>query len=123
MKKTLILTIDMQGAKSWQINALSMQICDWFKANRTLLPNENIIIMPANTTKLFWLEGEHNSDDIKTLEQIKDRITPVLELALEIKIDKKRQFIDPYRKNQHGNSRFSSKVAPFFNHGKRITKK
>ena len=123
MKKTLILTVDMQGAEDWQVRALSMQIRDWFKANRTVLPTENLVLLPANTTRLFWLEGEHNPDDIKTLEQIKDRITPVLELALEIKIDKKKQFVDPYRKRRHGSPGFSKKVTPLFGHSQRPPKK
>lgn len=96
MEKTLILAVDFCGAQDWQITALQRQMSDWFTVNKTLLPIENLIILPTKgDTRLFWLEGDGSPDAIKTLEEIKDRIKPVLEIALEIKIDKKGLFKVP----------------------------
>ena len=87
MTRTLILSVDMQGAPDLQRHALQMQMADWLKVNKTVLPFENLIILPAaGETRLFWLEG--TATDIKTLEEIKDRLQPVLQVALDIKIDK-----------------------------------
>lgn len=95
-KKTLILTIDMQGAPDWQIRALNKQMADWLDANKAVLPAEDLIIFPTTgETRLYWLQGEHNPADKKTLEEIKDRIQPVLEVALDIKIDKEKHFKKP----------------------------
>jgi hypothetical protein len=84
-KKTLLLTIDPgPNTAEWMIKAMSMQIADWFKANQTILPAENLVLFPTKgETRLYWLEGD--SDDVKdkeTLDEIKDRIKPVLEVAL-----------------------------------------
>jgi hypothetical protein len=99
-KKTLILTIDLAGAPDWQRKAMQMQLSDWLQKNKTLLPIEDLVIMPANgETRLFWLEG--NADDlkdVKTLEDIKDRIKPIMEIALGIKVDRKKLYKDPNRK-------------------------
>lgn len=96
MKKTLVLTIDLIGAQDWQIKALQLQMSDWLEINRAILPIENLIILPTKgDTRLFWLEGEHVHKDIKILEEVKDRIKPVLEVALDIKIDKKGLFKVP----------------------------
>lgn len=96
--RTLILAIDMQGMPEWHANACKLQLSDWLEANKTILPIEHLIILPTNgDTKLFWLEGEDIPEDINTLEQIRDRIKPVLELSLNISIDKTRQYKDPYK--------------------------
>lgn len=96
-QKTLILTVDMQGGADWQVKALQQQMADWLETNKTIMPTENLIILPASgPTRLFWLEGEPT--DIKTLEEIKDRIKPILEVALDIKIDKNGLFERPSNK-------------------------
>ena len=114
-KRTLILTIDMKGGSDWQINAMTRQVSDWVRLNKTLLPIEDLIIVPASgETKLYWLEGElDDEDDIKTLDQVKDRIKPVLEVALGIKIDKGKLFKDPLKKYRQQEGRRI--VAPRYN--------
>lgn len=84
-KKTLLLTIDPgPNTADWMVKAMSLQIADWFKANQTILPAENLVLFPTKgETKLYWLEGDADSvKDKKTLDEIKDRIKPVLEIAL-----------------------------------------
>jgi hypothetical protein len=97
MKKTLILTFDASKMPDWHARAVSMQMADWLKTNKTLLPIEDLIILPATgSTKLYWLEGKlDNKDDIKSLEKIRDKIKPVLEVALEIKIDREKKYKVP----------------------------
>ena len=97
-KKTLILAVGIgKNRTDWQVRALQMQISDWFRQNNTILPSEDVIIMPTSgEMKLFWLQG--NPDDIKDVEkldEIKDRITPVLEVALGIKLDPSKKFKHP----------------------------
>lgn len=95
-KKTLILAIDMQGAPDWQIRALNKQMADWLEQNKAVLEHENLIILPTTgETRLYWLEGKFSPEDTKTLDDIKDRIKPVLEVALGIKIDKEKHFTAP----------------------------
>lgn len=95
--KTLILTVDLSGAPEWQVLAMQRQMSAWLVKNKTLLPFENLIIFPTvGETRLYWLEG--TADKIKTLEEIKDRIKPILEVALGLKIDKKKVFADPGKK-------------------------
>lgn len=98
--KTLIMTFDLQGAPDWQAKAIQMQLRDWLNKNKNLLPNENLVIMPTKgDTRLFWLEGDpDNIEDIKTLEKIKDKLKPVMEVALGLKIDKEKLFKDPNRR-------------------------
>lgn len=113
IKKTLILTVEVAGSE-WQTKALSIQIRDWLNTNKTIMPIEDLIILPASgPTRLFWLEGEQNTEDIKTLEQIKDRIKPVLECALDIKIDKENKFAHP-KKRTHEYTRISTKHKEIF---------
>lgn len=113
IKKTLILTVEVTSSE-WQTKALSMQIKDWLNANKTIMPIENLIILPANgPTRLYWLEGEQNAEDIKTLEQIKDRIKPVLECAIDIKIDKEKKFVHP-KKRTYEYTRISTKHKEIF---------
>ena len=120
-KKTLILTIDLSGMPDWYAKACTMQMKDWFNANKIILPIENLIIMPANgPTKLYWLEGEHNEQDTKTLEQIKDRIQPVLEVALDIKIDKEKKFINPNRKANNAYNTLPSRHQEILKKHKKI---
>ena len=99
MKKNLLLSIDLTSIPSWQITAMQKQMKDWIETNKTLLPFENLIIFPTTgETKLYWLEGElNNPKDIKTLNEIKDRLQPILEVALDIKLNKGK-FTDPYLK-------------------------
>lgn len=96
MKKTYILTFDATNLPDWHARAISTQMAGWLKSNKTIFPNENLIILPASgDTKLYWLDGEDNQDDIKNLEQVRDRIKPVLEVALNIKIDKEHKYAAP----------------------------
>ena len=97
-KKTLILAVDVGKNRSdWMVRAMQMQISDWFKQNNTILPSEDIIIMPTSgEMKIYWLEGNpEDVKDIEKLEEIKDRIKPVLEIALGIKIDPNKKFKHP----------------------------
>lgn len=97
-KKTLILAIDVgKGKSDWMIRAMQMQISDWFNQNQTILPAENLVIFPASgETKLYWLEGDpEDIKDVEKLEEIKDRIKPVLELALGIKSDPNKKYKHP----------------------------
>lgn len=95
--KTLILTVDLSGAPEWQVIAMQKQMSAWLMKNKTLLPFENLIIFPVvGETKLYWLEG--TIEKIGTLEEIKDRIKPILEIALGLKIDRKKLFADPGKK-------------------------
>lgn len=106
-RKTLILAIDLCGGQDWQITALQRQMADWLNINRAILPIENLIILPTQgDMRLFWLEGECVPGDIKTLEEIRDRIKPVLEVALDIKIDKQGLFKVP-RSVQTAKARFN----------------
>jgi hypothetical protein len=86
--KTLILAVDI-GDKSqdWQVKAMTMQIRDYFAKNRTVLDVENVILFPIKgEMKLFWLEGDPGSpEDMKSLIQIRDRLKPVLEVAMGLK--------------------------------------
>jgi hypothetical protein len=97
--KTLVLTFDAAGMADWHARAISRQMADWLKTNKAILNIEHMIILPGTgDTKLYWLEGEvGNPDDIKSLEEIKNRIKPVLEVALEIKIDKVNRYKVPTR--------------------------
>lgn len=106
IKRTLVLTVDLTGGPDWQITAHQKQLGAWFDKNRAVLPFEGLVILPVpGETKLYWLEGDPESaEDVKTLEEIKDRIKPVMEVALDIKIDKKGLFTDPFKKK---------KVLPF----------
>lgn len=84
MKKTLILAIDIRGMEPWQVNAKINQISDYYEKH-DVLPSDNLIIFPVNSDmKIYWLEGSpDNLDDIKELEEIKDRLQPVLEAAFD----------------------------------------
>jgi hypothetical protein len=102
MKRTLILTADITGGADWEVKALQMQMADWITANKKLLSFEDLIIMPVRgDTKLYWLEGESTPEDLKSLEEIKDRLKPVLEIALDIKIDKQKLFKRPKGKTSN----------------------
>jgi hypothetical protein len=97
--KTLILTFDATGMADWHARAVCRQMADWFKTNKAVFNNEHLVILPGTgETRLYWLEGEvSNPDDIKSLQEIKDRIKPVLEVALDIKIDKENRYKVPTR--------------------------
>jgi hypothetical protein len=86
--KTLILSVDV-GNKStdWEVRAMGNQIMDYFNKNKSVFNVENVIIFPSKgAMKLFWLEGDPASlDDVKSLESIRDRLKPVLEVAMGIK--------------------------------------
>jgi len=95
-RRTLILTIDMAGVPEYMSRALSMQMADWLKVNKSVLPIEDLVIMPSKgDTKLYWLQG--SVGDAKTLEEIKDRIEPVLQVALNLKIDKDKKYKSPHK--------------------------
>jgi hypothetical protein len=86
-RRTLILTIDFHDAPEWHIRAKQKQMADWIDQNKTLLPYEDLIILPApGDTKLYWLEGKN--DDIKTLDNIKDKLLPVLSVSLDVSANK-----------------------------------
>lgn len=96
--KTLILTIDQQGQSEWSIKAKNRQFGDWLEANQSIMPCDNLIILSApGDTRIYWLEGDQESIvDIKTLEQIKDKIKPVLEVAFGLKL-KPVDMVDPFK--------------------------
>jgi hypothetical protein len=115
MKKTLILAIDVGDLKNdWEVKAMSMQVSDYFEKNKTILDVENVFLFPIEgDMKLFWLEGDPDSvKDVKDLEKIRDRLEPVLEVALGIKrrnpgvkrISKNKRRIHPKKRNDpnHG---------------------
>ena len=96
--KTLILAVDVGDTKhDWVVRAMQMQIRDYFKANKSVLKTENVIIFPVKgEMKLYWLEGNPDSvEDIEELEEIKDRIKPVLEVAMGINIKKNKKVKKP----------------------------
>lgn len=98
-KKTLILAVDVgdKNRSDWMVKAMQMQISDWFKRNDTILPSEDVIIMPTpGEMKIYWLEGDpEDVRDIEKIEEIKDRIKPVLEIAMGIKADPDKKFKHP----------------------------
>lgn len=95
-KKTLILTFDLPNATTWQVKAKHDQLKDWLTVNKILKDHEDLIIMQApGQTKLYWLEG--TAENVKELEEIKDRITPILEVVLEVKASK--SLINPLEKS------------------------
>lgn len=85
----LIITLDFGKLPDWVIKAKSMQINAWVEANRDKLPFENMILIPApGESKVYWLEGKvDDPSDIKTLDEIRDRLKPILEAALKVKVD------------------------------------
>ena len=101
--KTLILTVQIGNQHDWQIRALQMQINDYFKANCTILPTENVIIMPTKgETRLYWLEGDpEDIKDAKTIEDIIHRVKPVLSVALGIEADPNRVVKHPKIREQN----------------------
>lgn len=103
--KNLVLTVDFGGCPDWQVVALQNQMKDWLEINKSVLDIEKLVILPTvGETKLYWLNGSTN--DIKTLEQIRDRIEPVLQVAMNLKLDKEKRFKAPY-----------NKTTKFFRHG------
>ena len=100
MIKNLVLTVNLGGAPDCQINAMVKQMGDWVEANKELLPFENLIILPTTgDTRLYWLEGVvGNISDLGALESIKDKLEPILGVALDLKIDRENKYKDPYAK-------------------------
>jgi len=97
--RNLILTIDLKTTEDYLVKAMQAQINDWLTLNKIILPSENLIILPCTgETRLYWLEGEYNTQDKKSLEEIKDRLEPVLQVALDLKIDKAHRFKDPRKR-------------------------
>lgn len=96
IQRNLILTIDMQGAQDWQVRAIQAQMADWIKANKAVLSFENLVILPTTgDTRLYWLEGTDDPIDVTILNEIKDRLEPVLQVALNLKLDKEGLFKRP----------------------------
>ena len=90
--KTLIFAIDVGETKfEWEARAMQMQIADYFQKNKTIPEADNVILFPIKgDMKIFWLEGDpKNLQDVKDLEEIRDKIKPVLEVAMGIKINPK----------------------------------
>jgi hypothetical protein len=83
-KKKLVLLINVKGAlASWQISAHMKHLVEGLKPH---LRAYEVIIMPVvdQPTTLYWLDG--NADDlcdVKTFDNIKDIIKPVLHDILE----------------------------------------
>ena len=91
MSKTLVLAVDVGNTKNeWEVTAMKMQISDYFKKNK-ILPADDVILFPIKgEMKIFWLEGNPNSlSDVKDLEEIKDKLKPVLGAAMGLWKDKK----------------------------------
>lgn len=86
--KTLILTVDVGRYKhDWEVSAMSKMLSDYFDKNKILEKSDNLVIFPTNEKemKIFWLEGDPNNlDDVKSLEELKGKIKPVMETALGI---------------------------------------
>jgi hypothetical protein len=98
-QRNLILTVDFGEAQEWQISATQAQMAAWIEANKNVLPFKNLIIIPTKgETKLWWLEGEIDTDDEDILEKIKDRLEPILHVSLDLKIDREKRFINPNKK-------------------------
>jgi len=100
MIKNLVLAVNLGEAPDWQIKAMTKQMGDWSEANKESLPFDNLIILPTTgDTRLYWLEGViDNINDLETLESIKDKLEPILNIALDLKIDRKKKYKDPYAK-------------------------
>jgi hypothetical protein len=100
MIKNLVLAVNLGDAPDWQIKAMTKQMGDWVEVNKELLPFENLIILPTTgDTRLYWLEGVVGSmGDLEALESIKDRLEPILNVALDLKIDREKKYRDPYAK-------------------------
>lgn len=94
--KNLVLALGIPDkSKEWQVQAMSRQIGDWVEANRTKLPFDNLILIPTTgETRLYWLEGEVPKD-LKELQDIADKLKPVIEVALDIKIDRAGVYVRP----------------------------
>ena len=96
MKKNLVIALDFGNIPEWAISAKGRQIADWLEANKKELLLDNIIIMPSvGESRLYWLEGDVDSTtDLDTLRGMRDKLKPVLEIALGIKVDT-TGYIDP----------------------------
>jgi hypothetical protein len=90
--KTLIITIDVTGLPEWHVTAITNQMAAWLDSHKAVLPVENLVILPAKgDTRLYWLEGDPDEiKDIKELEQIKDRIKPILSVFLNVGLKKEQ---------------------------------
>ncbi|MDP1711943.1 MAG: hypothetical protein Q8K86_05750 [Candidatus Nanopelagicaceae bacterium] len=81
--KTLVLMLRVKGAvANWQISA-HMQHMQHKLAQ--ILPVDKLILIPVidGSTALYWLEGDQDPASLKTLEEVKGKIRPVLQVALK----------------------------------------
>ena len=86
--KTLVISIDVgQYKHDWEVSAMCSMIGDYFGANKIFDDDCNVVIWPLKgEMKIFWLEGDPDSlKDIKSINEIKDKVKPVLETSLGIK--------------------------------------
>ncbi len=90
--KTLIITIDVTGLPEWHVTAITKQMAAWLDSHKAVLPVENLVILPAKgDTRLYWLEGDPDEiKNVKELEQIKDRIKPILSVFLNVGLKKEQ---------------------------------
>lgn len=82
--KTLVLAVDVGETKyEWEVTAHQMQIAAYFEKHK-ILPADNVVFFPIKgEMKIFWLEGDpEDLKDIKDLEEIKNKLKPVLGVAM-----------------------------------------
>lgn len=85
--KNLILTIDMRNIPNWAVNAKCQQMSEWFIKNKEELKINNIILIPdASETRLFWLDGEDTPSNVKELDELKGKITPILQVVINTEV-------------------------------------
>jgi hypothetical protein len=94
--RNLVVSLDFGKMPDWAIQAKNRQMADWVHANIKSLPFENLIILPSvGESRLYWLEGKIDDEtDLQTIREMKDKLKPVLEIALGITIDSSG-YIDP----------------------------
>lgn len=93
-KRRFIVTIDVGQYKSdWEVRAMLHMIRDYFYKSGILKDSEDVILWPIKGEhRLYYLDGHHGDiTDEKILEEMADRLTPVLSKSLDVKNDKKDQ--------------------------------
>jgi hypothetical protein len=97
--KNLVVALDYGRIPEWIVQAKNRQIADWVEANKKALPFDNLIILPSvGESRLYWLEGKVGDiTDATILAEMRDKLKPVLEIALGITLDTKG-YISPEKK-------------------------
>ena len=97
--RNLVITLDFGTIPEWAITAKKRQISDWIEANKGKLPFDNLILLPSQgESKLYWLEGNvKNEKDITEIASLRDKLKPILEVALGLKADS-GEYTNPLKK-------------------------